>query len=178
MSCSNWSGVRPVACTSPTSGREIFPSDRTGTAREISGSFQTFTASTSSAPIIKLSSCGLPSERTTVALASLSVAASTTGESDCTLFDFFVPCSVCDHKELERQMQSAHSNTCAPTRFLDVFVMSYSSAISNFLRVLAATQSTALSVALHSVACWQTVRGRLQEGSSDTAESCTAGLCS
>src|ERR1700674_2910436 len=52
-------GVVPPACTSPASGNEIFPSERTGTSRETSGSFQTLMASTSSAPITKVSSWGL-----------------------------------------------------------------------------------------------------------------------
>src|SRR6266852_2383339 len=59
MSCSSFSGVRPVACISPTSGSEIFPSDRTGMDRDTSGSFHTLMAKTSSLPITKLSSCGL-----------------------------------------------------------------------------------------------------------------------
>ena len=62
MSFSRVNGVSPAACTSPTSGSEIFPSDRTGIEREISGSFQTLIASTSSLPITKLSSCGLAAE--------------------------------------------------------------------------------------------------------------------
>src|SRR5580704_3389158 len=59
MSDSRRNGVRPAACTSPTSGNEIFPSDRTGIEREISGSFQTLIANTSSLPITKESSCAL-----------------------------------------------------------------------------------------------------------------------
>src|ERR1022692_1448384 len=62
MSFSSFKGVSPAACTSPTSGSEIFPSDRTGIEREISGSFQTLIASTSSLPITKLSSCGFAAE--------------------------------------------------------------------------------------------------------------------
>src|SRR5579864_998996 len=59
MSCSSLRGVRPAACTSPTSGSEIFPSDLTGTDFDTSGSFHTLMASMSSLPIIKLSSCAL-----------------------------------------------------------------------------------------------------------------------
>src|SRR5580658_10050309 len=59
MSFSSFKGVSPAACTSPTSGSEILPSERTGIEREMSGSFQTLMASTSSLPITKLLSCGL-----------------------------------------------------------------------------------------------------------------------
>src|SRR5580700_666203 len=62
MSFSSFKGVSPAACTSPTRGSEIFPSERTGIEREMSGSFQTLMASTSSLPITKLSSCGLSDE--------------------------------------------------------------------------------------------------------------------
>src|SRR5579863_4005259 len=58
MSCSNLRGVIPAACTSPTKGKEIFPSDRTGIDREISGSFQTLMARTSSFPMTNVESCG------------------------------------------------------------------------------------------------------------------------
>src|SRR5207249_8995836 len=44
-------GVVPAACPSFSRGREIFPSGRTGTEREMSGSFQTLISSTSSGPI-------------------------------------------------------------------------------------------------------------------------------
>ena len=47
----NCIGVVPAACTSFSRGREIFPSGRTGTEREMSGSFQTLISSTSSGPI-------------------------------------------------------------------------------------------------------------------------------
>src|ERR1700733_3249736 len=57
MSCSSCKGVRPAACTSPTRGSEILPSDRTGIDRVRSGSFQTLIDKTSSLPITKLSSC-------------------------------------------------------------------------------------------------------------------------
>ena len=53
--------VCPAAWTSPASGSEIFPSDRTGTERETSGSFQTLIASTSSLPIMNVLSCAFPS---------------------------------------------------------------------------------------------------------------------
>src|ERR1700691_1445909 len=60
MSCSRLNGVRPAACTSPTKGSDILPSDRTGIPRcETSGSFQTLIVRTSSLPITKLLSCGL-----------------------------------------------------------------------------------------------------------------------
>src|SRR5690349_8065457 len=48
-------GVLPVACNSPTKGNVIFPSDRTVSDRERSGSFHTLIANTSSAPIMNLS---------------------------------------------------------------------------------------------------------------------------
>src|SRR5215472_4396724 len=51
MSPCNWAGLRPLARMSPASGREILPSGRTTTLREISGSFHTFTARRSSGPI-------------------------------------------------------------------------------------------------------------------------------
>ena len=44
-------GVFPAACTSPISGNEIFPSDRTGIVRERSASFQTLIAKTSPFPM-------------------------------------------------------------------------------------------------------------------------------
>src|ERR1017187_1710264 len=59
MSFSSCNGVRPAACSSPASGNEIFPSDRTGTDRVTSGSFQTSIVRWSSLPITKLLSCGL-----------------------------------------------------------------------------------------------------------------------
>src|SRR5215813_8983132 len=52
MSACNWAGLRPLARRSPTRGREILPSGRTTTLREISGSFHTFTARRSSGPIM------------------------------------------------------------------------------------------------------------------------------
>src|SRR5215471_8015191 len=51
------------------SGSEILRSERTGTEREISGSFHTLMARTSSAPILYVSSCSF------TALASASAAA-------------------------------------------------------------------------------------------------------
>src|SRR3954469_22096822 len=59
ISSSNFRGVRPVACTSPTRGKEILPSERTGIDRDTSGSFQTLIAKTSSFPITNVLSCGL-----------------------------------------------------------------------------------------------------------------------
>src|SRR3954471_8572087 len=59
ISSSNFRGVRPVACTSPTRGKEILPSERTGMDRDTSGSFQTLMAKTSSFPITNVLSCGL-----------------------------------------------------------------------------------------------------------------------
>src|SRR5215471_1691401 len=51
ISACNWTGLRPLARMSPASGKEIRPSGRTTTLREISGSFHTFTARRSSGPI-------------------------------------------------------------------------------------------------------------------------------
>src|SRR5215467_13745480 len=51
MSSCNCTGLRPPARISPARGREILPSGRTTTLREISGSFHTFTARRSSGPI-------------------------------------------------------------------------------------------------------------------------------
>src|SRR5580700_115637 len=60
ISTSSFSGVCPAAFTTQKTAYEILPSERTGTDREISFSFHTLIASTSSLPITKVSSWALP----------------------------------------------------------------------------------------------------------------------
>src|SRR5581483_777919 len=52
MEAASCMGVRPAACTSLRSGREIMPSGRTGNVADNSGSFHTDTRSASSRPMM------------------------------------------------------------------------------------------------------------------------------
>src|SRR5690554_6031056 len=61
MELANSSGVRPLACTSPTSGTEILPSGRTGTEMLKSSLRQTETVITSVAPNMYWSTLSLVS---------------------------------------------------------------------------------------------------------------------
>src|ERR1039458_3503703 len=163
ISCSNLSGVCPAACTSPTNGREIFPSDRTGTDRESSGSCQTLIANTSSLPITNVLSCAL--EKSGLC-AGCSLCAAEAGGA--------LGGVVCAHSPVDKASRMTFVKRpflqelpmipviATPLRFWLILMSSRFNLLSRFL----------YSGPTNSFSCPEGAKGTIPELSSHTAQSC------